>query len=384
MLDSNIHLPQTAIEGEHAMGWSIRIARVAGIDVKVHWTFAVLLVWLAAINISGGKTLAQTALGVGFVLAIFVCVVLHEFGHALVARRFGIRTADITLLPIGGLARLQRMPEDPKQEFWIAVAGPMVNVLIVAILFPLIWLSRGFVDFSPDMASGDDFWMFLLLVNLSLVVFNMIPAFPMDGGRILRSLLAQKMDYVRATGIAASVGQLIAVGFGIFGYFYNAFLMFIGLFVFLGARAEATMVSTRAMLGERRVRDAMLTRFVAVSPEQSVGSVVDELLAGEQQDFPVIEGNRVIGMVRRSDLVNTTAADRLDAPVRSVMEVTCTPVSENAMLRDTLELMQHSRCRALPVERDGRLVGLLTEENVAEWLMIRSAQQAADGRRSPV
>jgi Zn-dependent protease len=229
------------------MKWSLKIARIAGIDVQVHWTFGILLFWLAAVNLASGKGATEAAWGIAFVLAIFGCVILHEFGHALIAKAFGIRTSDITLLPIGGVARLERMPEEPKQEFLIAIAGPAVNVAIAVLLTVIIWLSGGGI-LPQSTVTPSSFWSSLLMVNVLLVVFNLIPAFPMDGGRILRAILAEYMDYVRATEIAANIGQFIAIGFGILGLFFNWFLLFIALFVYVGASAEAQMVVTRAML----------------------------------------------------------------------------------------------------------------------------------------
>jgi len=362
------------------MKWSFRLVRIAGIDVKVHWTFAMLLVWMATANMASGKSLAESALGIAFVLAIFGCVLLHEFGHALTARRFGIKTADITLLPIGGVARLERMPEDPKQEFLIAIAGPLVNVAIAAVLFLLLAFSGGLKALPETLDVGAHFWYLLLSVNVVLVVFNMIPAFPMDGGRVLRSILARKMEYARATEIAANVGQIIAILFGILGFFFNWFLMFIALFVYLGAQAEAQMAFARVLLSGVRVRDAMMTRFVAVSPHDPLKIVVEHLLAGDQQDFPVVESQRVVGIVRRKELIQAITTGKVDAPIETIMQTDCAPVDENAPLRDTFEIMQQTACRAIPVIGNGRLVGLLTQDNIAEWMMIRTAHQDFNAR----
>jgi len=364
------------------MKWSFKLARIAGIDVMIHWTFAILLFWLATANLIQGKGIVASALGLAFVLAIFTCVVLHEFGHALVARRFGIKTPDITLLPIGGVARLERIPEDPKQEFLIAIAGPLVNVVIALILLAGLLLTGGFnLLTNPDQSwFGGGFWVSLLLVNIFLVVFNLIPAFPMDGGRVLRAILATNMSHVRATEIAANIGQVIAICFGVIGLFTNWFLIFIALFIYIGAQAEAHLVLTRSMLEGVRVRDAMMTRFVVVGPHDPVSVVVEELLAGDQQDFPVVEGDRVLGILRKNELIEAIANGKPESEVSSVMQTDCLPVSESDMLRDAFEAMQQAVCSTLPVYRDGRLVGLLTQANVAEWLMIQSAMHTAAER----
>lgn len=359
------------------MKWSFKLARIYGIDVRIHWTFAILLLWLAMGNLLGGQGVVAAAKSITFVLAIFLCVVLHEFGHALVARRFGVKTVDITLLPIGGVARMERMPQEPRQELLIAIAGPLVNVAIAVVLFLAILLANGLESLAGLELKGGNVLALMLLVNIAIVVFNMIPAFPMDGGRVLRALLAQNMDYVRATEMAANIGQIFAIVFGIFGLFYNWFLIFIALFVYLGAHAESRSVLTRAMLEGVRVREAMMTRFVSVSPDQSLRDVVEELLAGAQQDFPVVDDSGVAGILRRRELIEAIAEGKLDEPVRSAMSCEYHPVDDDDLLRDTLETMQHSTCETLPVFRAKRLVGLLTQTNIAEWLMVQSALRGA-------
>ena len=225
------------------MRWSWKLATVAGIGIYVHWTFFLIIGWIVMIRLGEGANAAGVLEGVAFILALFACVVLHELGHALTAKRFGIQTRDITLLPIGGVARLERMPEEPIQEFLVALAGPAVNVVIAAILAGVLWLSRGSSGFVLESLQSTDFLMNLLVVNVFLVLFNLLPAFPMDGGRVLRALLTHFTgDYVAATQVAASIGQMMAILFGIVGLFviYNPFLVFIALFVYLGRRKRRT------------------------------------------------------------------------------------------------------------------------------------------------
>ncbi len=221
------------------MSWSFRLGRIAGIPIFVHWTFLILLAWLVYGHWVAGHDLATTLEGVGFVLAIFGCVVLHELGHALAARRYGVPTADITLLPIGGVARLQRIPEHPAEELVVAIAGPLVNVAIVAALYLLgvRWPGTPLNNEHHFLVSAS-FFPKLMYVNAFLVLFNLLPAFPMDGGRVLRALLALKLDYARATRFAASVGQLMAIGFGFFGLTGSPMLLLIALFVWIGAEGK--------------------------------------------------------------------------------------------------------------------------------------------------
>ncbi|MGZ9167216.1 MAG: site-2 protease family protein, partial [Anaerolineales bacterium] len=216
------------------MRWQWKVGTFAGIDVFVHATFLLLIGWIGYSHWLQYGTLAKVAEGILFILVLFLCVVLHEYGHALTARRYGVKTRDITLYPIGGVARLERMPDKPIEELWVALMGPAVNVVIAAVLFVYLFLSQGLVPMTDLTVASGSFVARVMAVNISLVLFNLIPAFPMDGGRVLRALLAMRMDYVRATQIAANVGQGLAFLFGLFGLFNNPFLLFIAFFVWIG------------------------------------------------------------------------------------------------------------------------------------------------------
>jgi Zn-dependent protease len=226
------------------MSWSIKFARIAGIDLKIHLTFLIFLVWIGSTYLARGG--AEFAIqGILFIILLFACVLLHELGHALTANAFGIPTTDITLLPIGGVARLQRIPSEPKQELLIAIAGPLVNVVIAALLIFYLGERAAVSDFEDLNTPRVAMLSKLASVNIGLVLFNLLPAFPMDGGRILRALLAMRMNYLRATQIAASIGQGLAILLGVIGFFSNTFLLFIAFFVFMGAQQEAAMARMR-------------------------------------------------------------------------------------------------------------------------------------------
>ena len=248
------------------MGWSWRIGRIAGIDVYVHPTFLLLLAWVAWSYYSEHGDVGEAVYGVTFIIALFGIVVLHELGHALTARHYGIRTRDITLLPIGGVARLERIPEVPSQELAVAVAGPAVNVVLACVIYAGLWMAGGLGTPNDALKGGGGFWQQLFWVNVSLVVFNMVPAFPMDGGRVFRALLAMRLDYVQATQIAAGLGQAIAIVFGLLGLQYNPFLIFIALFVWLAGNQEAGLVQIRSALGNIPVMRAMVTDFRTCIP----------------------------------------------------------------------------------------------------------------------
>lgn len=356
------------------MGWSWRVGEYAGIGVYIHATFLLLLAWIGVAHWATGGGAAAAIAGIAFVAAVFGCVLLHEFGHALAAKKFGIRTRDITLLPIGGVARLERMPEDPRQELVVALAGPAVNVIIAAAL--LVWLVFTSA-LSPlgrlGVATGP-FLERLLLVNVILVVFNMIPAFPMDGGRVVRALLAMRMDYTRATQIAASLGQGIAMLFGLIGLLTGHFmLLFIALFVWIGAGQEATTVQMKHALGGIPVSRAMVTDFQTLSPTDRLQTPVDLLLRGFQQDFPVMFGNELIGVLTRSDLLTGLAQRGPDATVQDVMRRDFVTADPYEMLENALARLQECQCHTVPVVRNGEVVGLLTADNLGEFMMVQSA-----------
>lgn len=371
------------------MGWSWKMGRIAGITVQMHWTFLLLLVFLGFSYAAEGASLAAAVAGIGFILAVFGCVVLHELGHALVARRFGVPTRDITLLPIGGIARLQRMPEHPGQELLVAIAGPLVNVVIGGALALVLWATGDLRLAAPgtvaDITRGN-FLFNLMWVNIVLVGFNLLPAFPMDGGRVLRALLAFRLSYVKATGIAAGVGQMMAMLFGLVGLLaFHPLLIFIALFVFLGAGAEAQQAQIRTLLSNVSVKEAMLSRFRTLEPDDTLGNAADELLAGSQQDFPVVEDGRFIGMLQRKALVDGLKEHGRDCPVGRLLSRDCPSVKPRDSLDEIMRQMREDGCTAVAVLDGDRFAGMLTLENVGEFMMIRSAlERNGAGRRPPV
>ena len=356
-----------------AMGWSLKLGEVAGIRVQVHFTFLIFLAWIVLSGLIAGKSQQVVLANTAFMLGLFGCVVLHEFGHALTAKRYGIRTKDITLLPIGGVARLERMPDDPRQELWVALAGPAVNVVIAAGLGLWLYATRGSLSLAGiDMVTGS-FAERLLLVNVTLVLFNMLPAFPMDGGRVVRALLAMRMEYTRATQIAASLGQGMALLFGVVGFFYNPMLMFIALFVWIGAAQESSMVLMKSALGGIPVSAAMMTKFETVVPGDSLDHVSRLILSGSQQDFPVLDGKRVAGVVTRDGLLKALA-QKDDPAVSEIMRRDVAIADASDMLENALQRLQESGCNTLLVLQNQNLVGLLTAENLGEFLMIKNAR----------
>ncbi len=358
------------------MKWSWKIGKIAGIELNIHLTFFFLVFWIGISTLINGGSSAAALTEILFILALFLCVVLHEFGHALAARSFGIATRDITLLPIGGLARLESMPEDPKEEFIVAAAGPAVNVVIAGLLFIGLLLSGTFMQTLDLNLLMDNFWLRLLTVNLTLVVFNLIPAFPMDGGRVLRSLLASQMDHVKATQIAAYVGRGLAVIMGIAGFFLNPWLILTAIFIWSGAGAEAQSVKVRADLKGLRVQDALVTQFYQADANQPLGQVFQVMMSAGQSTIPVVSNGAYLGIIRRYDLMK--ALDRLGdrAPAYAAIEMEPDGLSPDQPLVDILPKLNGNS--VLPVLEGRTLVGLVTPESVQQCLWINKHQRQVD------
>src|SRR6266487_6398780 len=325
------------------MGWSLPIFRVAGIQLRIHITFLLLIAWLAFGYYAQGGS-AAAASRVIFVLLLFLCVVLHEFGHAFAAKAFGINTPDITLLPIGGVARLERMPEEPVQELIIAVAGPVVNVVIAIGLF-VAGGSQALLN--PSTVDGGGLVAQLLTINIILVLFNLLPAFPMDGGRVLRALLATRMSYARATQVAATIGQGFAF---IIGLLWNPFLLFIALFVYIGASQEAALAQMKDVSRRFPVSSAMVREFRTLSEDATLQEAVDALLATSQHDFPVVDDSgNVAGLLTRQDLIGALRKNDPALRVGDVMRRDIPTVTTGTRFEEAFRIMQECNCPAVPV-----------------------------------
>ncbi|MDR3420321.1 MAG: site-2 protease family protein [Xanthobacteraceae bacterium] len=356
------------------MGWSLNIGSVAGTAVRIHVTFLLLLAWIFGVQyLSGGPQVAWSSLL--FIVLLFLCVLLHEFGHIFTARAFGIRTPDVILLPIGGVSRLERIPEQPSQEFLIAIAGPLVNVVIgLALVFiggANLSADRLAVIGNADVSMIDR----LALVNLFLALFNLIPAFPMDGGRVLRALLATRLGYVHATEVAAMIGQWVAFALGFFGLFGNPLLIFIAIFVHLAASAEAHLVATRAMSHGVPVTAAMVTQYATLTPDEHIDAAIETLLHTSQSEFPVVDGSgRPLGILGRNDIVRALKQRGPDARVADAMTAHIPTMSKDRCLDEAFRLLQEKSVPAVAVvDASERLVGLVTSETIGEMLMLHQA-----------
>jgi Zn-dependent protease/CBS domain-containing protein len=355
------------------MSWSLNIGKVAGTVVRIHLTFLIFLAWIfAASYASNGAAAAWYTLA--FIVLLFLCVLLHEFGHIFTARAFGVSTPYVTLLPIGGVSQLERIPEEPWEEFLIAIAGPMVNVVIT---IALVFLAGA--KLLPSAAAVGNMQISMIdrlaIVNLFLAVFNLIPAFPMDGGRVLRALLASRFGYVRATEIAASIGQFVAFALGFLGLLYNPILIFIAIFVYLAAASESHMVALRAVSRGVPVSYAMMTHFETLAPDAHLDGAVQMLLQTGQGEFPVVDGaGSPVGVLGRGDLIRAIKTLGPDARVGDAMGVEMPTISHRATLEQAFKLLQQNSAPAVGViNAAGKLVGLITGETIAEMMMLQDA-----------
>ena len=354
------------------MFWSFNIGSIAGTAVRIHVTFVLFLAWIFIANwVSGGPDAAWSSLA--FLLLLFLCVLAHEFGHIFTARAFGVATPDVTLLPIGGVARLERIPEKPSEEFLVAIAGPLVNIAIAIILVAAgaDLGTRYLAVESPQVSMIDR----LAAVNLFLALFNMIPAFPMDGGRVLRALLAIRLGHVRATEIAATIGQWVAFGLGFIGLFSNPLLIFIAIFVYLAAASEAQLVHLRAMSRGVPVSSAMMTQLARLSADEHIDAAVETLLRTSQSEFPVVDGEgRLVGLLGRNELIAALKQRGPGSTVKEAMITDVPTVSHRSCLDEAFRTLQEKAARAVGVtDASGRLVGLITSETIGEMLMVREA-----------
>lgn len=358
------------------MKWSFSIGRIGGTEIKVHVTFLLLIGFYAFATYRDAGS-GAAAIATLFLLALFGCVLLHEFGHILMARRFGVRTPDVILLPIGGVARLERIPEEPRQELLIALAGPLVTVLIIGVLWMALWIGGQRPSLAMLSPAGGSFFPDLMALNVYILLFNLIPAFPMDGGRVLRALLASRLGLSRATRIAASVGQALATVMGMYGLFAGRpLLALIALFIFLGAGAEAAAVETRTAGRGVAVTQMMVTDFRTIPVYATLQQAVELLLAGEQREFPVVDNlGRVEGLLTRDNLIRGLSERGPASPVSEAMTARVAALPPNLGFEAALGQLRSSGLPALPVvDAGGTLVGLLTRDNISDLLLVRRAR----------
>jgi Zn-dependent protease len=361
------------------MSASLNLGRYAGIKVQIHWTFWLLFLFIGFMVYSNDGNLQELLWNFLFIFALFFCVVLHEYGHALAARRYGVGTRSITLLPIGGVASLKDMPEDPKQEFVIAIAGPLVNVVIALLLYLVLPMDQFLVD-DPEMLeeqlntiNASNFLFYLFSVNVALVLFNLIPAFPMDGGRIFRAALSTRMSRVQATRYASSLGKFMALVFFLLGLFSNIILTVIAVFIYFGAHSENIMIQQISLLQGNDIRDAMLTDFTTLSPDDTVQHAVDRILDSTEQDFIISENGQPVGILFMDDIIPILRNKEQDKPIREVMKLDFVSLEAGDPLPSAYRQLKRGDRNFFPVVENGKLVGVLDMNNINEFLTFRAA-----------
>lgn len=375
------------------MDQSLKIFTVRGIAIRVHLTFPLILIWAAlqfGVLAQGGW--GGALFGVVTTLLLFVIVVLHELGHSLAAQHYGVEVKQIVLLPIGGVAQLAEIPENPKQELVIAIAGPAVNFALALVSGVLIYLAGIRLNTSdvPGMLfqfsriSLTGLAIYLFASNLLLGFFNLLPAFPMDGGRVLRALLATRLTYPRATAIAASVGQGLALLMGLWAFMRgDFFLILVGIFIYTGASQERNLVLSRSALAGFKVRQAFSRQARALSPQDELAKAVELTLHGFQADFPVCDGEQVVGILTHSRLVQSLTRHGASIKVGEVMDEAFTPLSPNQSLTEAQRQFAENRTDALPVIEDGRFLGLLTARDLLEMLQLAAIPHALQNVNGP-
>jgi stage IV sporulation protein FB len=338
-----------------------------GVPIRLHFTFVLLLISLVAIGLSSNQSPGNYTL---FVLAVIASVLLHEFGHALVGWCYGIRTLEIVMFPIGGVARLER-PAKPWEEFWIALTGPVINLVIAGFIFAILYSDKRAVNFfalaQPSDANLADR---IALANLILAGFNLLPAFPMDGGRMLRAILSRLKSEYEATRIATWSGRALALSMGLYGLIYMPMLAFLAFFIYLGAANEGAASRGRSLTQGIPVRAAMMTEYHTLAHGATIRDAANLLLSTSQQDFPIVLGGQVIGLLGRNALLRGMAQGP-ESYIAGYMEREFPSVPPDKDLADILPLMAHAGACVL-VMQDDRLLGLLSSENLSQFLLLRS------------
>ncbi|HEY9167644.1 MAG TPA: site-2 protease family protein [Candidatus Kryptonia bacterium] len=349
------------------MRWSFPVGRLLGIPIRVHYTFLILFafIWYVEGTILGRDAALHSVV---FGILIFICVLFHELGHSFIAKKYNLTVTSIILLPIGGVSQISDIPRDPAKEIGITAAGPIVNFLIAGILLLFGELLDPSIRFSESSLQSGNIIVDLFWANIMLGLFNIIPAYPMDGGRILRGIVAIKKDYLEATRLAAEVGKLFAIGFIVAGFLlhFNLWLILIGIFIFSGASSEAEAAVVSSTLEKVTVGDLMITDFKIVLPDEPLTAVVDKSMHTFQNDFPVVDNGRFVGVLTRTAVIEALHRHMHDAKVGEVARIDFPRIKPEDTASMALTKMRSARISVAPVERDGKLLGIITVEKLLE------------------
>ncbi len=356
------------------MKLSLYLGTYKRVKVFIHWTFSLLLLWIIISNLRANTPVEDILWTLLFVFGLFFCVILHEFGHALAAQKYGIDTKDITLLPIGGLARLEKIPEEPKQELWVAIAGPLVNIVIFLMLTVVITvIGTEWQSFENFKINANSFLVYLASANLILALFNMLPAFPMDGGRVLRAFLAIRLPRAQATRIAGGIGQLLAIAFVFYGLFNNPILVLIGLFIFLGAAAEVNHTQQASFLKGYKVKDAMMLKFQILAFDAPLSKAIQKLLDSQATHFVVVKDDVAVGTLSKDQIITGLQNGDENTLIEKVADFDPYKIETENDLEDAWRNMMTKQRKVAFVIENGHFLGILDQDNITEFILVKSA-----------
>ncbi|PSL06348.1 site-2 protease family protein [Cecembia rubra] len=356
------------------MKFSLYLGSYRNVKVFIHWTFSLLLLWIIISNMRQGIPMMDILWVILFVLALFACVVMHEFGHALAAQRYGIQTKDIVLYPIGGVARLEKLPEDPKQELWVAIAGPLVNIALFIILsIVLSFTGYNIQSLEEIKIQPNTMLLYIASANLILALFNLLPAFPMDGGRVLRAFLSIKLPRAKATQIAGGIGQFLAIFFVFFGLFNNPILVLIGIFIFLGAGAEVAHTQQESFLKGFKVKDALMSHFQILGYNAPLSKAVEKLLNSQATHFVVVKDDVAIGTISRNEIIKGLETGGENAYIEKFSDLNPIKLDIDSPLDDAWKLMLTQNKKVAFIIENGHFLGILDQENISELILVKTA-----------
>jgi Zn-dependent protease/predicted transcriptional regulator len=362
------------------MRWSFPVGKLLNIPIRVHYTFILLLafIWYVESTILGPEAGLHS---VFFWALIFLCVLVHELAHSIVAKSYGLTVASIILLPIGGVSQITEIPHDPIKEVGITIAGPVSNFVIAGVILLLGKSLDPSLQFSEISLQTGSTMVDLFWANVMLGLFNLIPAYPMDGGRILRGMIAMKKEYLEATRLAADVGKLFAIGFIVAGFFYNWWLILIGIFVFSGASSEAEAAALSSKLEKIKVSELMITDFKNISPDEPLTAVVEKSLHTFQNDFPVIRDGKFVGILTRSAVIESLHHRLHETKVGEIAKKGFPIIASDETASEALTAMRSARVTVAPVEKDGTLKGIITIEKLLEASDVFSDRSPSDNEK---
>lgn len=358
------------------MRGSFKIMEIRGINVSIHWTFLFLVGWIVLVNTRMGNSVPELAWSLFFLAAVFACIALHELGHALMASRYGIQAKNVVLLPIGGIASIEKFPGNPKQELMISLAGPVVNIAIALLLYPFVSHYPPFWQLQTDVSivHGHDFLYNLYVVNIALALFNLIPAFPLDGGRVLRALLGFKINYVRATTIAAYVGRIIAIGFIVIGILFSNFILpLIGIFILFSAGMEEYYLRLKSLVQGIKLKELIMYDYNSIQANTTVKDVASVLMNNHSKYFVVMDGAKPIGSINRMEIIKAIAEKNYDETVGNLVRSELTYLDADQPVDTVLEKLADNDERVYPVMEQNQFAGVINFNHIIEYLLIHKA-----------